>query len=258
MNMDKLKQGQIDQTNSIKDINSKLEVIHREVTRIRERSNQEHLDLILLNTRKDLANSMAVYVTEDIETDLERGMVSECHLKETCKQTFTDFLDRNVDIIKQVQDMDKKTMDENYSKLDEMKNEAPYEKCRFCIHEVSSLFMKQLKLIESLKLYESPEFEETDLNPFSEELIVKDVLEPLSNKQRLQILQSMATETKTYSELSEVTGLRGGNLLFHIQKLQDGGLIFQRHERGDYMVTKKGFAMLNALKNMNKFLENEL
>jgi DNA-binding transcriptional ArsR family regulator len=256
--MDKQNLGQMDQTNSFKDINSKLDVIHREVTRIRERSNQEHLDLILMNTRKDLASSMAVYVAEDIETDLERGMVSECHLKETCKQTFTDFLDRNVEIIKQVQDMDKDTIDKNSSKLDEMKNEAPYEKCRFCIDEVSSLLKKQLKLIESLELYKGTEYEQTDLTPFSEEFIVKDVLEPLSNKQRLQILQSMASETKTYSELSEVTGLRGGNLLFHIQKLQDGGLIFQRHERGDYMVTKKGYAMLNALKNMQKLLENEL
>ena len=256
--MDKLNQGPLDQTNSFKDINSKLDVIHREVTRIRERSNQEHLDLILMNTRKDLANSMAVYVAEDIETDLERGMVAECHEKETCKQTFKDFLDMNVEIIKQIQDMDKEAVDENYARLDEMKNEAPYEKCRFCIAEVSSLLKKQLKLIESLELYKGTEYEPTDLPPFSEELIVKYVLEPLSNKQRLQILQSMATETKTYSELSEVTGLRGGNLLFHIQKLQDGGLIFQRHERGDYMVTKKGYAMLNALKNMQVLLEKEL
>jgi DNA-binding transcriptional ArsR family regulator len=256
--MDKLNQEQLDQTKSFKDINSKLDVIHREVTRIRERSNQEHLDLILLNTRKDLANSMAIYVAEDIETDLERGMVSECHLKETCKQTFQDFLDMNVEVIKQVQDMDKETVDENYSKLEEIRNEAPYEKCRSCLDEVSSLLKKQLKLIESLELYESTEYEQTDLTPFSEELIVKDVLEPLSNKQRLQILQAMATETKTYSELSEVTGLRGGNLLFHIQKLQDGGLIFQRHERGDYMVTKKGYSMLNALKNMQKVIESEL
>lgn len=256
--MDKLNQGQLDQISSFKDINSKLDVIQREVKKIRERSNQEHLDLILLNTRMDLANSMAVYVSEDIETDLERGMVPECHEKETCKQTFKDFLDLNVEIIKQVKNMDKEAVDWNHSKLDEMRTEAPYEKCRSCIDEVSSLLKKQLKLIESLELYKSTEFEVSDLPPFSEELIVKDVLEPLSNKQRLQILQSMASETKTYSELSEVTGLRGGNLLFHIQKLQDGGLIFQRHERGDYMVTKKGYAMLNALKNMQKLLENGL
>lgn len=256
--MDKLDQALVGDAHKFKDINTKLDVIHNEVKKIRERSNQEHLDLILLNTRRDLSNSMAVYVSDDIETDLERGMVAECHQKKTCKQTFKDFLDKNVEIIKQVQSMEKENIDENHSKLDEMRQEAPYEKCKSCIDEVSSLLKKQLKLIESMDLYSNNGYEEKDISPFSEELIVKEVLEPLSNKQRLQILQSMASETKTYSELSEVTGLRGGNLLFHIQKLQDGGLIFQRHERGDYMVTKKGYSMLNALNNMQKLLDNVL
>jgi predicted transcriptional regulator len=73
------------------------------------------------------------------------------------------------------------------------------------------------------------------------------MLEPLSNRQRLQILKATAVETKTFSELSELTGLRGGNLLFHLQKLLDSGMILQRHERGDYMITEKGFRLLNSL-----------
>jgi len=239
-----------------KDIKSKLDVIHHEVKKIRERSNQEHLDLILSNTKKDFSTSIAVYVTDDIESDLERGMVAECHLKKTCKQTFKDFLEKNVDIIKQGQYLEKENMDDKHLKLDKMIEEAPYEKCKSCIGEVSSLLKKQLKLIESLQIFDNKP-QKQDLSPISEELIVKEVLEPLSNKQRLQILQSMASETKTYSELSEVTGLRGGNLLFHIQKLQDGELIFQRHERGDYMVTKKGYAMLMALNNLQRLLENK-
>lgn len=240
-----------------KDIKSKLDLIHQEIKKNRERSNQEHLDFILSNTKKDFSNSIAVYVTDDIETDLERGMISECHLKITCKQTFKDFLDRNVDVIKQGQDLDKECVEDNYLKLEVMYDEAPYEKCKSCLDEVRSLLKKQLKLIKSLNLFDSDDSLNQDISPISEELIVKEVLEPLSNKQRLQILQSMANETKTYSELSEVTGLRGGNLLFHIQKLQDRELIFQRHERGDYMVTKKGYSMLTALNNMQLLLENE-
>ncbi len=256
--MNKVVEGMVDDSTSYKDIKSKLDVIHQEVKKIRERSNQEHLDLILSNTKKDFSNSIAVYVTDDIETDLERGMVAECHLKKTCKQTFKDFLEKNVEIIKGAKYLEKEDMDDNHLKLDEMRDEAPYEKCKICIDEVSSLLKKQLKLIESLQLFDMNESQNQDLIPISEEVIVKEVLEPLSNKQRLQILQSMANETKTYSELSEVTGLRGGNLLFHIQKLQDGELIFQRHERGDYMVTKKGFAMLKALNNVQRLLNTEI
>ena len=42
-------------------------------------------------------------------------------------------------------------------------------------------------------------------------------------------------------------GLRGGNLLFHLQKLQESRMIMQRKDRGDYMITEKGFATLIAI-----------
>jgi predicted transcriptional regulator len=67
----------------------------------------------------------------------------------------------------------------------------------------------------------------------------------------------MASETRTFSSLSELTGLRGGNLLFHIQKLLENDLIIQRHDRGDYMITKKGFNLLLVLVDVNKLLQNE-
>jgi predicted transcriptional regulator len=65
----------------------------------------------------------------------------------------------------------------------------------------------------------------------------------------------MASETRTFSTLSELTGLRGGNLLFHIQKLLETDLILQRHERGDYMITKKGFNLLTMLADFSKITE---
>jgi DNA-binding transcriptional ArsR family regulator len=238
------------------DIRTKLDAIHQEVRRIREKSNQEHIDHILSNTRKDFSNSIAVYVTDDIETDLERGMAEECHLRKTCKPLFKNFLEKNMVLIRQGHDPEIDNIEENKAELNEMRNGAPFEDCKSCYDEVSSLFDKQLKLIQSLQIYKTNESQKQELSPLSEDLIVKDVLEPLSNKQRLQILQTMASETKTYSELSEITGLRGGNLLFHLQKLQDSELILQRHERGDYMITKKGFSLLLILNNIQDFLQN--
>lgn len=58
-----------------------------------------------------------------------------------------------------------------------------------------------------------------ELATIPEETMVKTVLEPISNKQRLQIMKSMTAETKTFTALFELTGLRGGNLLYDIQKL---------------------------------------
>ena len=47
-----------------------------------------------------------------------------------------------------------------------------------------------------------------------------------------------------------MNGLRGGNLLFHIKKLTDSGMIFQGHERGDYMITEKGYRTMKAISEL--------
>jgi predicted transcriptional regulator len=60
---------------------------------------------------------------------------------------------------------------------------------------------------------------------------------------------------KSFSAFSELTSLRGGNLLFHLQKLLDNGLILQMHERGDYMITDKGLKILEGLQEIYSSLQ---
>lgn len=62
----------------------------------------------------------------------------------------------------------------------------------------------------------------------------------------------------TFSALAELTGLRGGNLLFHLQKLQDGGMILQRNERGDYMITEKGYRALRVVAQLYSDLGSKM
>jgi len=57
-------------------------------------------------------------------------------------------------------------------------------------------------------------------------------------------------QTRTFSDISKMTSLRGGNLLFHIRKLTDAGLILQRHERGDYIITDKGYKTMAAVSQL--------
>ncbi len=62
----------------------------------------------------------------------------------------------------------------------------------------------------SLRIYDTNEENKKDITVIPEELIVND-------------------------------------LLFHLQKLLDGGIILQRHERGDYMITDKGYKTLKGI-----------
>lgn len=241
-------------TPEIYDARAKLEAIHQDIKRLIEKSNQEYLDIMLNNMKKDIIDSITTYITNDIEGALEKNMVNPCNMRGTCKSRFTKFLGENAELIRET-NVTTEIIEGKKQELNDIKETAPYDKCEVCFAEVASLFDKQLNLIGSMEIYSNNEEDKTEIASIPEEAMVKTVLEPISNKQRLQILKSMAAETKTFTALSELTGLRGGNLLFHIQKLLENNLIIQRHERGDYMITKKGYNLLVLLFNFKKYLD---
>jgi DNA-binding transcriptional ArsR family regulator len=230
-------------------IKEKLDEIHTDLKRFAEKTNQMHLESMLSVSRRDLLNSIMAYIIDDIEEGLESKMLKDCHMKNTCKSNFTEFLQNNASLIK-IDNLQDDLVLEKQAELEEMKNNAPFDTCDKCFMEVSNISDKQIKLMRSLMIYKTNDEKKEDILTLHEDSIVTDILEPLSNKQRLQIVKAVAIETKSFSELSKLTGLRGGNLLFHLQKLVDGGMIFQRHERGDYLITDKGFKVLKSISNV--------
>ena len=159
---------------------------------------------------------------------------------------FTALLQQNAGLIKQSK-VDDTPISDNRKKLDELRCGAPYSKCEQCFSEVSSLFIKQVNLMRSMRIYADNQELKPDISALETGMVMSEILEPVSNNQRLEILRAVAFETKSFSAFSELTGLKGGNLLFHLQKLTDSGLILQQHERGDYMITEKGFKILQGL-----------
>lgn len=230
----------------ILEIKSKLCDLHTDLKRFFEQSNLQHHESVLSGIQKDFSNVIIGHVTEDINEGLDRNMVRNCEMRDTCKSVFTGFLQNNTSLIKQ-KNVDEGIISKKESELKNMKNNAPKKQCERCFSEVSNLFGKQMNLMRSLRIYETNEEKKSDILEIPEELIVKEILDPISNMQRLQILKAVFAGTKTFSEFSELTGLRGGNLLFHLQKLLDGGMILQRHERGDYMITEKGYRVLKGI-----------
>lgn len=231
------------------DISKKLDSIQRDVKLIMENSNQHYLELMMSNLKKDILHSVSSYLNEDVESHLEMGMVEKCSMRDNCKVKFSTILNRNAGLIYQ-NELNEEDISLNKSEIEELEKNAPFEKCNICFNEVSNTFQKQLNLIRSMQIYENNDKNKKDISQIDEKILVKDVLEPLSHKQRIQIMKSMATSSKTFSALSEITGLRGGNLLYHIQKLLDADLIIQRHERGDYMITEKGYKVMNLFLEM--------
>lgn len=233
----------------ILEIKSKLSNIHTDLKRFFEQSNRLHHESIVSGIQRDFSNVILGHVGEDIEDGLERNMIRNCEMRDSCKSIFTGFLQKNTSLIKQ-SSVDEGIISKNQSELQEMKNNAPKKQCDKCFLEVSNLFRKQILLMRSLQIYDTKEETKNDITVIPEEFILSDILEPLSNMQRLQILKAVSAQTKTFSDFSSLTGLRGGNLLFHLKKLLDSGMILQRHERGDYMITDKGYKTLRGINDI--------
>lgn len=234
-------------------IKTKLDEVHEDLKRFMEQSSQQHLESVLAGSRRDILNSIIEHVVDDIDEGLDNNMVKECQMRETCRSNFTNFLRDNANLLKH-DGVAEDTILEKRSELEEMRNNAPYEQCEKCFKQVSNLSDKQVKLMRSLRIYNSGAEQKKDILVLPEDSIVTDILEPLSSKQRFQIMKAVAIETKTFSALSKLTGLRGGNLLFHLQKLLDTDMILQRHERGDYMITDKGFKVLKGISDVHSML----
>ncbi|MDD5474238.1 MAG: winged helix-turn-helix domain-containing protein [Candidatus Methanoperedens sp.] len=244
-----------DSYKEILEIKKKLHEIHNDMKRFVEQSSQQHIEHVLSGSRANFTNAIIGHVLDDIDGGLENNMVKKCEMRETCKSDFTGFLQKNASLIKQ-DEVHEDIILKNQSDLNGMRSNAPSKQCEKCFSNVQTLFGKQVDLMRSLQIYNTDKEQKQEISILPDELIVTDILEPLSNKQRLQILKAIAIETKTFSALTELTGLRGGNLLFHVQKLLDSGMILQRHERGDYMITDKGFKVLRSIGDMYSVLNS--
>ena len=233
----------------IKAISGKLSEMHSDIKKVMEYSNRLRFETALESSRQSYSQAFINHLSEDIETGLKQNMVKKCPEKENCTSKFIALLHHNRELIKNIK-VDEALISANRKKLDELRCGAPYRKCEQCFSEVLNLFIKQINLMRSMKIYKNNKRQKPDISALKNSVFVSEVLDSISNKQRLAILKAVAFEPKSFSAFSKLTGLIAGNLLFHIQKLMDCELILQQHDRGDYMITEKGFKILQSLNEM--------
>jgi DNA-binding transcriptional ArsR family regulator len=189
---------------------------------------------------------MVNHLVEDVDIDLERCMVDQCDCRSACKEAFTDFLQRSAKLVGE-EKVEEKKLIEMRKELDAMRAKAPYKKCSQCFGEVYSTFDRHVRVIRSQNSFVSDENLRALIKRMDEEKVVREVIDPLGNPQRLEIMKALMDEPKSYSMLSSLTGLKGGNLLFHLGKLTATNMIVQNEERGDYALTEKGNKVLRYL-----------
>ena len=200
-------------------------------------------------SNEKVLNILINQLKEDADSGLEKGMVRKCGKREACKSVFTDLLQRSTDLVR----MDKVSEEQvrKYrSELERKRAEASRSQCVKCFGEVSDLLDKNIRIVRSMDLYHTDEEIWNEVRRIQEDRVIKEVLEPIASKQRLKILKMLSEQSRSFTYLSAHSGLRGGNLLFHLQRLIDAGMIVQHYERGDYLLTEKGYTVLKGVVEM--------
>lgn len=230
----------------IRELKTEITGLRTDLKRFIERANQQHIDTVLAGVKRNYSGLIADREVGTAKAELPGHMVQDCAMRDKCFAAFMEFLESTAQHIRDGEVTDEVIL-ACKKEMKALQKKGTTPRCDTCFSEVSRLFEKQLGLMQALGVYAKAAGPGEVAGPVPEEPAVKEILEPIANVQRFQILQSLATQTRTFSDLSSITGLRGGNLLFHIKKLADAGMILQRHERGDYILTGKGFSTLRAI-----------
>jgi DNA-binding transcriptional ArsR family regulator len=229
-------------------IKEEVASLRNDFSRFLQKANQQHIDGMLTEMRKSFMKPMVDYLCADANERMHNQMTRDCGMRDLCETAFRELLQETAGLVGKSK-VETVTVRMYKDRIEELKKEAKTPQCSRCFSEASSIFEKQVKLMRSLQIYEDREErdEKGDISAIEPEKIVSEVCEPVANRQRLLMLKALSGESRTFSELSKLTGLRGGNLLFHLQKLLDTGMVFQRSERGDYIITRKGYSTLQGL-----------
>lgn len=238
----------------LKELKEEIFKLRNELRNFIENSNQKHVDLIFSELKEKYSEIFYNKELDNAKSSLKNNMVENCPMKDQCYSVFLDFLKNTAKYIKEGE-ISESIVNSYRNKLKELHKNSPKIECDTCFLEAGRLFEKQIELMKALGIYKKEENLEYSLSEISEEDLIKNLLEPIANKHRFMILKALSSQTRTFSDLSKITNLRGGNLLFHIKKLQESNLIIQRSERGDYMITKKGYDIVNTISKLYMSLD---
>lgn len=141
--------------------------------------------------------------------------------------------------------------------LADLRQNAPTDHCINCFEEAERQLDRQLRMLAAFHLLGDEEGEGSIIEDLSPEDVASRVCYPLSSPHRVRILKALHREEKSFSDLAGITGLRGGNLLFHLEKLLAAGLICQRKDRGEYSISLSGYESLAALATLCRKIQGD-
>ena len=184
---------------------------------------------------------------EELKEDFLRLMKDKCENQEKCAKKFSEFLSENLDLLKQskikeaFEDLDSKIL-----QTKQMGKEVKRKGCEMCFRNVHKKLKREKRAFQTVTLVEKNWIETEPVN-LDIAFLVKSFLEPLANQKRLAILFSLYEGKKSFSQLSQLTTLKAGHLIFHLNKLLGARIVAQEGNKGDYIIMQSGIDAIRRL-----------
>ncbi|MFW9980077.1 MAG: winged helix-turn-helix domain-containing protein [Candidatus Thorarchaeota archaeon] len=120
-----------------------------------------------------------------------------------------------------------------------------------CCNNIVSTFESLKELLEAyldrpIERSAAKEISKKDLSHLSSEQMT-NLLKPLSNRVRLEILKELGKGGKHYTTIERKLGIKGGHLQYHLDSLLDAGYISKDRSFGNYHLTRQGLRILHTI-----------
>jgi DNA-binding Lrp family transcriptional regulator len=248
-------------------LDAEIEELRKELGKFRTETRQR-LEAIEGEVTKQVSlnyNHTIVDYLIDVSTDAVRNLKCDRGTEETaCKATLTSHQQRLASLLKTGR------FDEAYAELKRVKEimsqfhagmkAQSRAGCVACIQNEIDVLTSSERLLTQLRSIGSPaltiEQGKATVDSLDPAAAAEHLLEPLSNKTRLTIMKSVFRGENRFTDFVKITGLEGGQLLYHIRKLVESGHLKQ-FESKDYVLTRMGMRSMILVAQLNSELATQ-
>jgi DNA-binding transcriptional ArsR family regulator len=232
---------------SLQELKNEIKTLRNDLNRLEGSILKERIKATEAALTENRILHYANQLEDELNEDLPLLTNPQCDKHNQCSQHFTTLTTENLSVIKTAKTKEALAdLDTKIERVGEVIEKAKGTPCEICHQKLQKKLKRQKRALQTIVLVETTVDGQT-----SEELnisrLVDSVLEPLANHARLKILMSTYEGKKSFSKLSQITGLKGGHLIFHLKKLLDAGLLAQEDNKGDYVVTGRGLDVVKKI-----------
>ena len=239
---------------------NELQEIKAEIAALRSDMNRYTTDTPRLRTAsliEDFQNTCAEAIAgsyRDTGCDAVGIRAGDCAMWENCRPVFAALFEEVFTRVRSGKHSPE-TIEEITSKIASLSEQAPSERCESCFAEMEKQLENQFGLLAAIGMGQPDTDTDTIVRSLPTEKAALLFSNALGSPVRIQVLKALYKDAKSFTDLSKLTGLRGGNLLFHLDKLQKSALIVQHGERGEYRISYRGHEVLNAVAELVQKLD---